>query len=233
MIKLIAVDVDGTLTNKDGTINLDSVKVLRGLKEKGIEVMLATGRSIFETYTLSKFLGFANFGIGENGGVIYYKEPTRVKLFGNFNDALYAYEYLSREFEGIKINQRMPRLTEILLERNFDKEAANKLLNKIGFKVLDSGIVFHLSSLEINKGVALRYLCESLKIKKEEVASIGDSEVDVPMFKVSGYAFLVNKNFQIDEKELSDTKLIKTKTQGPEGVIEAVEWLMNNDLIQY
>ncbi|MGC8569031.1 MAG: phosphoglycolate phosphatase [Nitrososphaeria archaeon] len=235
MIKLLAVDVDGTLTEKDGKLNLEAVSLLRKLQENGLNVILATGRSVFETYTLSRFLGLANFGISENGGVVFHKEPTRVKIFGRYEDSLKAFNYLSERIEGVKINQRMPRLTEILLERNFDITAANELLRSGGInaKILDSGVMYHLSSTEVNKGAALKYIMYKLQLKKEEVASIGDSEVDVPMFCESGYSFLVNDKFSVGDEVRSLTKLITTKRQGPMGVIESVEWLMVNDLIPY
>ena len=236
MIKLIGIDIDGTLTENDGRINFEAAVLLRKLQESGLQVVLATGRSVFETYTLSRFLGFANFGISENGGVIYYKEPTRVKLFGNYFDSLRAYDFLSKNIDNIKINQRMPRLTEILLERNFDIDFANKLLKDNGYnsKILDSGVAYHLSSINANKGVALKYIIEKMNLKKEEVASIGDSEVDELMFAVSGYSFLVNKNYIIKNRTINEnTKLIVTERQGPMGLIEAIEWLMNNDLLFY
>ncbi|MDP8023152.1 MAG: phosphoglycolate phosphatase [Nitrososphaeria archaeon] len=236
MIKLLAIDIDGTLTEKDGRINLDATFLLRKLQEDGLQVVLATGRSVFETYTLSKFLGFAKFGISENGGVIFFNEPTKIKIFGDYADSLLAYEFLSKNIEKININQRMPRLTEILLERNFDINAANRILKENGYKakILDSGVAYHLSSVNVNKGVALKYVAEKMNLKKEEIASIGDSEVDEPMFAESGFSFLVNKNYRIKTNEVEETtKLIITERQGPMGIIEAIEWLINNDLIPY
>ena len=236
MIKLLAIDIDGTLTEKDGRINLDATFLLRKLQEDGLQVVLATGRSVFETYTLSKFLGFAKFGISENGGVVFFNEPTKIKIFGDYSDSLLAYEFLSKNIEKININQRMPRLTEILLERNFDIDAANRILKENGYKakILDSGVAYHLSSVNVNKGVALKYVAEKMNLKKEEIASIGDSEVDEPMFAESGFSFLVNKNYKIKTNEVEETtKLIITERQGPMGIIEAIEWLINNDLIPY
>ncbi len=236
MIKLLAIDIDGTLTEKDGRINLDATFLLRKLQEDGLQVVLATGRSVFETYTLSKFLGFAKFGISENGGVVFFNEPTKIKIFGDYADSLLAYEFLSKNIEKININQRMPRLTEILLERNFDIDAANRILKENGYKakILDSGVAYHLSSVNVNKGVALKYVAEKMNLKKEEIASIGDSEVDEPMFAESGFSFLVNKNYKIKTNEVEETtKLIITERQGPMGIIEAIEWLINNDLIPY
>jgi hypothetical protein len=64
----------------------------------------------------------------------------------------------------------MPRLTEILLERNFDIDFANKLLKDNGYnsKILDSGVAYHLSSINVNKGVALKYIIEKMNLKKKK-----------------------------------------------------------------
>jgi Predicted hydrolases of the HAD superfamily len=61
MIKLIGIDIDGTLTENDGRINFEAAVLLRKLQDSGLQVVLATGRSVFETYTLSRFLGFCKF----------------------------------------------------------------------------------------------------------------------------------------------------------------------------
>ncbi|MEM0146819.1 MAG: HAD hydrolase family protein, partial [Conexivisphaerales archaeon] len=62
-IKLISIDVDGTITDKDGIINTKAIDSLRKIVSLGIPVFLNTGRSIWENYTLSHFLGFSRFGI--------------------------------------------------------------------------------------------------------------------------------------------------------------------------
>ncbi|MGC8558562.1 MAG: phosphoglycolate phosphatase [Nitrososphaeria archaeon] len=232
MIKLISVDIDGTLTDKDGLINTEAVNLLRKIVYLGIPVFLNTGRSVWENYTLSHFLGFSKFGISENGGVIYYKEPTRVAVLGDINDAYQAYHVLSNEIEPIKINQRMPRLTEIILERNIDLDVANRVLDKyhINAKIVDSGYAYHLSSTRVDKGRALRYLCKALNIKSNEVASIGDSAVDIPMLKASGIPFWVSTNTIIlkEDDELK-SRVVISPEPGPKGVLYAIDWLIKND----
>ena len=45
MFKLVALDMDGTLLNKDHEISQRSAEVLRKLAESGVIVFIATGRS--------------------------------------------------------------------------------------------------------------------------------------------------------------------------------------------
>lgn len=46
MYKLIAIDMDGTLLRNDKTISEDTKKALKKAREKGVKVVLATGRPI-------------------------------------------------------------------------------------------------------------------------------------------------------------------------------------------
>jgi Cof subfamily protein (haloacid dehalogenase superfamily) len=44
MIKLIAIDIDGTLLRRDRTIHPENIKAIKEAREAGIEIVLATGR---------------------------------------------------------------------------------------------------------------------------------------------------------------------------------------------
>ncbi|MGC8660908.1 MAG: phosphoglycolate phosphatase [Nitrososphaeria archaeon] len=230
-VRLISIDVDGTITDKDGLINTKAIDLLRKIMSLGIPVFLNTGRSVWENYTLSHFLGFSRFGISENGGVIFYNEPTRIAVLGEISDAYQAYNVLSKEIDGVIINQRMPRLTEIILERNIDLDEANKILRKYGVnaKIVDSGYAFHLSSAHINKGYALKNLCKMLDIKCDDVVSIGDSAVDIPMLESSGISFWVSKDTPLLEEGGLNDRVIISPEPGPQGVLYAVDWLIKND----
>src|SRR5690625_2888240 len=50
MIRLIAIDMDGTLLAPDHTISERNIQAIRAAKEKGIEVVIATGRSYPEAH---------------------------------------------------------------------------------------------------------------------------------------------------------------------------------------
>ncbi|MEM3197250.1 MAG: phosphoglycolate phosphatase [Conexivisphaerales archaeon] len=230
-IKLISIDVDGTITDKDGIINTKAIDSLRKIVSLGIPVFLNTGRSVWENYTLSHFLGFSRFGISENGGVIFYDEPTRVAVLGEISDAYQAYAVLTKELDGVIINQRMPRLTEIILERNIDLDKASKILQKYNTnaKIVDSGYAYHLSSAHINKGYALKSLCKMLNVKLDAVASIGDSAVDIPMLATSGVSFWVAKNTKLLRDGGLNDRVVVSPEPGPQGVIYAADWLIKND----
>jgi len=47
-IRLIALDVDGTLTDEEGRISAENASAVKAAMESGIQVILATGRPLQE-----------------------------------------------------------------------------------------------------------------------------------------------------------------------------------------
>ncbi|WP_317637991.1 Cof-type HAD-IIB family hydrolase [Lactobacillus xylocopicola] len=72
-IKLIAVDLDGTLLNSNNQISPETEKALRQASSQGILVVLATGRPLSGAMTFNRQLGLAGqkqYNIVFNGAVI-------------------------------------------------------------------------------------------------------------------------------------------------------------------
>lgn len=70
MIKALAFDLDGTLLNKEKKLTLGVKKVLRELFEKGIEVLIVTGRPYSSTKETLRDLNLPIISICYNGGKI-------------------------------------------------------------------------------------------------------------------------------------------------------------------
>jgi len=71
MYKLIAIDLDGTLLNPYGKIMEEDKIIIQKAIEKGIMVVLATGRSINSTLNFANEIGNNQYLISGNGAVIY------------------------------------------------------------------------------------------------------------------------------------------------------------------
>ena len=72
-IKLLVLDLDGTLTNSKKEVTPRSRKALRAAQEAGIKIVLASGRSPFGIMPLAKVLDLDLFGsyiLAFNGGCI-------------------------------------------------------------------------------------------------------------------------------------------------------------------
>ena len=57
MIRMIALDVDGTLLTSRGELTGEMVRAIRAAREKGVKVVLSTGRSTQEAVWLTKLAG--------------------------------------------------------------------------------------------------------------------------------------------------------------------------------
>lgn len=71
--RLLAVDIDGTLTRPDGSISPRTISVIRALQEQGMHLCIASGRPPQGILPVAGTLGMDEFGgyiIGFNGGLL-------------------------------------------------------------------------------------------------------------------------------------------------------------------
>lgn len=76
----------------------------------------------------------------------------------------------------------------------------------------------------INKGKALRLICEKKDIRREETIAFGDQELDLPMLEEAGIAVAMGN--AIDE--LKDKADFVTKTNNEAGIAYALNYYRNN-----
>jgi len=111
MIKMIVVDLDGTLLNDDGNISPYTISILKKCKEAGIMIIIATGRSLLSA---KRIIGLIkpNFSILNYGALIV----------NEYNEVIYS-KLLSLE-ELNEVNY------EYLLNMNIDKIDAIEMIAK-------------------------------------------------------------------------------------------------------
>ncbi len=77
-IKLVVLDIDGTLLTTGGELAPRVRRAIRDVREKGIAVVLATGRRLCRTMPWVRALGLTDPVIAHNGAVIVHPEDERV-----------------------------------------------------------------------------------------------------------------------------------------------------------
>jgi len=75
-IKLVAIDMDGTLLNDSGEVSHNTVEALRQAKKRGIEIILSTGRVLKSATYFSDMLGLKNYIIASNGAIVSDKNSN-------------------------------------------------------------------------------------------------------------------------------------------------------------
>jgi len=219
--KIFAVDIDGTITdNKGGRVDLDALAALRYLVKLGHKVIYVTGRSSIEAYVLSVFGGTTRIAVGENGGIIT-SAPNEHKLIGNKQECLRAFEFLKTKIPDAVEKPVFPRITEVVLERNFDINLAKKIFaeNNFDVQISDSMYAYHINSKGVNKANGFLEVMKMFSAKKEDVVAIGDSETDVPLFKIAGISVALGNATD----EVKSQATISVVGHEGDGVIDALE----------
>lgn len=221
--KTFAIDIDGTITeNGKGRIHLDALSALRHLKTIGHNVVFVSGRSSIEGYLLSIFGGTTNIAVGENGGCITFG-PNEHKLLGKKSECINAYEIFKSKIDNVKEKPVFPRLTEVVLERTFDIEIAKTIVteNNLNVDLSDSQYAFHINSRGINKGRGFEEVMKMLSVSKDDVIAIGDSETDVPLFKMAKTSVALGNAFESVQSQAT----FSVSAKSGDGLIEALDKL--------
>jgi len=227
--KTFAIDIDGTITlNGMGQIHLEALSRLRSLKEEGHNVILVTGRSSVEGYLLSIFGGLTHMAVGENGGCISFGDEIQHKLLGNKGECIHALATIQAKLNAeVKEKPVFPRMTEVVLERTFDIEKAQKVIddNNLNVVLTDSGYAFHINSKGVDKGSGFLEALKMLDADLNDAIVIGDSDTDIPLFKIVKNSIAVTNSTE-NLKKIA--KIVTTKKSG-EGVLEGLDMISFED----
>jgi len=224
-IKALAVDIDGTLSDKNRVLCPRAVQALRRLN---VPVVLSTGNTHCFTRTVSVLLGTPRLLICENGGVISLSEEE-MEILADIKICEEAFVKLSGEFSLSRYNSSRYRFSDIALLRNFDAAAASRRARDLGLPVefIDTGFAVHIKDRRVDKGTGLSRIAERMKIDVSSFAAIGDSKSDLPMFRLAGYSASVG-NASPELKEISD---YVAEARYGDGFAEIIDHMIKEKLI--
>ena len=215
--KAVVVDVDGTITYEDRSLDCRAVEALRSLQ---VPVVIATGNVLCFARAVSKLVGTGGIVIAENGGVV---ECSVVDYdMAHIKKCEEAFKFLSGHFALERLDTEY-RKTEIGLRRNFDVEKARQMLMKEfpELDIVDTGFAVHIKSKKINKGTGLKRIAELMGLDAKDFVAIGDSPNDIEMLEASGFGVAVG-NAHPELKEVAD---MVVQGEHGAGVAEAMEYL--------
>lgn len=201
MIRAIAADIDGTMSDQNRVLCPSAVEAMRSLK---VPVVLTTGNTHCFTRTVSVLLGTSRVFVAENGGVVSHSEND-IEILADLRVCEKAYQELSKVFPLQRYNSSRYRFTDIALQRNFDVDAATRYIGEhnLPVDILDTTYAVHIKDKRVDKGTGLQRIAKRIGIGLEEFAVVGDSSSDIPMFKIAGFKASVN-NADPNLKALSD-----------------------------
>lgn len=216
MIKALALDVDGTITDKNRRGCINAIETIYKVENLGIPVIIATGNIVCFTRALSIFLATSGGFVAENGGVIVSKGST--KVLGDIDPCKIAYEYLKSKFPVEKVQNSDLRVSEVAITRKIPVETIKKALDGFDVEVYDSKFAIHITDPKVNKGTSLIKVADDIGIKPSEILAVGDSENDIEFLSAAGFKIAVS-NADNRLKNIAD--YVTEKPHG-DGVEEAI-----------
>ncbi len=217
----LALDIDGTLTTSDHTIDPRVFDVLSGWDGP---VVMATGKSFPYPVALCHFIGIEERVIAENGGVVYGDDTLR--FTGDPDRAAAAIEaFVDRGgavgYGTVDTTNRW-RETEIAVSVDADEALLREVAAEFDLAVVDTGYAFHVKTPGVEKGVGLETMAELLEVDVSSFVAIGDSENDASMFEVAGESYAV-ANADERAKAAADTVLEQSYFDGTLSVLRSID----------
>jgi phosphoglycolate phosphatase (TIGR01487 family) len=190
--KILATDIDGTITDERGRLHLQAAEWIRRLEEKGISVILVSGRTLPFLESLSLFLGTSGPLIAENGAVV--KMGGQTILFGDPGLAKTALALL--QSEGLQLDlddDNCYRLVDISIKMTADPEKIQALIirKELPVAILVTNVMLHLVDKKVSKGNTLVKILADLKIAPSEAVVSGDSYNDLALFEIGAFNLAV------------------------------------------
>ena len=131
--ELIALDLDGTLLNREKKIDLRTADYLKRLKNDDVDIVIATGRSHFDAVKLTENLDF-DFDIISNNGSVTRNGKNHTRFDSNYikNDDFQRLVGESREFDlhPIVYVDKFDDDFDIVIEHKHDFTAYNGYMCK-------------------------------------------------------------------------------------------------------
>lgn len=204
-IKVVAADVDGTVTT-EGRVSAATLTAFEKLQEAGCRVVLVTGRSAGWGAALASYLPGVTGVVAENGAVFIQATtgeaaPTLLdqSLVDESGPSIAAVEeclsaVLSKYPAARPGTDNYCRLTDRTIEvgENIDPQVVKGIAQQYGLHHTFSTVHHHLSRSSLTKKTGLllalrEYVYPDIDASVE-VATIGDSVNDAPLFEPASFA---------------------------------------------
>jgi 5-amino-6-(5-phospho-D-ribitylamino)uracil phosphatase len=242
-IKLIALDMDGTLFNDDHRISDGNRKAIKEAQERGIYVVLSTGRSIMSCGEHAESLELTSYLVTVNGSEIWDEKRELVERNVMKSEFIQWMWELSQQhktkFWAISTDKMwFDEMPEDIHDRDWlkfgfdiDDDDVRELIlmelrGKGEFELSNSTLKnIEVNPIGINKANGLKIVCSRLGINMENVMAVGDSLNDMAMIKEAGLGVAMGNAQEV----LKEAANWVTATNNEDGVAKAIrKWVLKN-----
>ncbi|MFD2629196.1 Cof-type HAD-IIB family hydrolase [Oceanobacillus kapialis] len=236
-VKLIALDMDGTLLNSEHEVTPYTQEVIAKAMENGIHVVLSTGRWLNSCYPYAELLKLTSYLVTANGGEIWtvnkelvdqhLMDPAKMEKLWNLGVETGVNMWMIST-DGV-YRQTPPEdfYAHDWLKfgcESFDKDKLDIMVKELSY-MDDLELTNSLpTNVEANpKGVskasALKLVCEKLDLSMDNIMAVGDSLNDMKMIQEAGIGVAMG-NAQDAIKQAAD---FVTDTNNQDGVAKAIQ----------
>lgn len=243
-IKLIALDMDGTLLNRDHTVSEANRVAIQAAMDKDIHVVLSTGRSLATCREHADSLNLTSYLVTVNGGEIWDKEKKLVERNSLKHEDIQLMWNLRNEYQ----TDFWAISTDKVWYEEFPEDIYAHEWLKFGFDISDGAVLktvrailaendaleisnsnpsnLEVNAAGINKANGLKKVCSLLGITMDNVIAMGDSLNDYTMIREAGIGVAMG-NAQEKVKKVADWV---TATNDDDGVAVAIrKWVLKDD----
>ena len=222
-IRMIVIDIDGTITDETDILSLEAIERIRMLEKRGFMTVLASGNALPVTKALSHYIGSSGPVIAESGCVVDILDE--LLIFGNPDSVNRALNAIKERY-GARVSESWSnkyRHVDKVIAPTIPKENLIKIVSKYpDVIILDSKFAFHIHPKDVDKYTGVKAISEVLNIPLDEVAAIGDSELEVRLLKNVGFGVAVDNS----PEELKKVADYVTKGSYWRGFIEFADMLL-------
>ncbi|WP_077213569.1 Cof-type HAD-IIB family hydrolase [Bacillus dakarensis] len=230
-IKLIALDMDGTLLDNKHEISSENKEAIMLAQEKGVHVVLSTGRSFRTSRDIAKELELTSYLVTVNGSEIWnceeelidrkLLEPELIEWMWDLSQQHKTNFWATscnrvwhgeipkriRDHEWLKFGFHVDDdSTRMMIEQELKSNGRIEVSNSSPKNI-------EANCLGVNKAEGLKKVCSLVGITMEQVMACGDSLNDLAMVKESGLGVAM-ENAQDELKRSADWITLSNKDSG-------------------
>ncbi|MFJ7638045.1 Cof-type HAD-IIB family hydrolase [Peribacillus sp. NPDC097264] len=241
-IRLVALDMDGTLLNEKGEISEENRRTIKEAEQRGVHVILSTGRSFATCNDFAKSMELQSYLITVNGSEIYNNDGELVErhivdseyvqwmwelsqkhgthFWATSCDRVYRAEMPEKinESQWLKFgfDTKDDAIRQLIME---------ELRTKENLEISNSSPTnIEVNAHGVNKAKAIERVCSMLDLTMDQVMAVGDSLNDLAMIREAKIGVAMGNAQQI-VKEESDWV---TSTNQEDGVAKAIrKWVLS------
>lgn len=237
-IKLVALDMDGTLLQDDNSVSSYTKEVIAKALAQNVQVVLCTGRPLEMCYTYAENLQLDTYIITSNGAQIWTVEhelieqhifdPGKVESLWQIG-AEHSIHMWAVATDTIFRNSTKPDYFNDhdwlkIGYGNLNKEKRDYLLHQLQddqtIEITNSSPNnLEINPVGVNKLQAVQRLCQLSELSLQEVMAVGDSMNDFKMLARVGLGVAV----QNAQQEILDVADVTTDSNNHDGVAKAIE----------